>query len=92
MIADFKATFLESIQLTARFNSTDGFSADFGEVYRTGDYDIYDGEYVVTPKAWEEVILETQGYLMRDDVTVLEIPYFETSNLSGGKTAIIGGV
>lgn len=89
MITDFKATFAESTQLKARFSTSDGFSAKFGDMYRSGD--IYDGEYVVTPKAWEEVVLETQGYLMRDDVTVLEIPYYETSNLSGGKTAIIGG-
>lgn len=43
----------------------------------------YDGEYTVTPRANVEQVLETNGKLMADDVTVFEIPYFETSNLSG---------
>lgn len=91
MKADFKAVFLESNQLTACFSTDDGFTADFGEIYRSGDYDYYAGEYVVTPQAWEETVLETEGLVLTDDVTVLRIPYFETSNLGGGKTAIIGG-
>lgn len=43
----------------------------------------YDGDYTVTPRANVEQVLETNGKLMADDVTVFEIPYFETSNLSG---------
>ena len=46
-------------------------------------YQTYDGAYTVTPKANTEQILETAHKLMSDDVTVFEIPYFETSNLSG---------
>lgn len=52
--------------------------------------EIYDGEYIVTPQAWEQVILETSGKLMSDDVTVKEIPYHRTSNPSGGDTIFIG--
>lgn len=44
---------------------------------------IYEGSYTVTPKAHTEQVLATDGKLMEDDVTVFEIPYFETSNLSG---------
>ena len=44
---------------------------------------IYDGDYIVTPKANEEVVLETSNKLLTDDITVLEIPYYETSNVSG---------
>ena len=54
-------------------------------------HDIYDGDYIVTPKAHSGTVLETQGKLMTDDVTVIKIPYFETSNLSG-KTVYIGEV
>ena len=43
----------------------------------------YDGAYTVTPKAHVEQVLETAHKLMSDDVTVFEIPYFETSNLNG---------
>lgn len=57
----------------------------------TDEREIYDGEYTVTPRPYEAVILETQSKVMTDDVTVREIPYYTTTNLSGGYTAIIGG-
>ena len=50
----------------------------------------YDGSYEIAPVANAEVILSTTGKKMLDDVTVLEIPYYETSNESGGYTVIIG--
>lgn len=53
------------------------------------DIDYYRGDYTVTPRAFNEVILATRGKAMIDDVTVLEIPYWETSN-PYGKTFIIG--
>lgn len=49
----------------------------------------YQGEYIVTPKAYEETILNTANKTMLDDVTVKIIPYHETSNLSGGYTVVI---
>lgn len=52
--------------------------------------DYYEGEYTVTPLAWEQVILETANKTMRNDVTVEEIPYYRTSNPSGGDTIFIG--
>ena len=51
----------------------------------------YTGEYTVTPMVKVEQTLETNGLRMTDDITVLKIPYYETTNLSGGYTAIIGG-
>lgn len=54
-----------------------------------GHYPTYAGPYTVTPKVEEDQVLDTDGKLMSDDVTVFEIPYFETSNLYG-KTFIIG--
>ena len=49
----------------------------------------YDGPYEVTPKAWDEQVLETAHKLMTDDVTVFRVPYYETINLFDGKTAYI---
>lgn len=54
-------------------------------------YDIYDGPIIVTPKADGETVLETANMLVMNDITVLEIPYYETTNLSGGYTVYIGG-
>ena len=43
----------------------------------------YTGDYVVIPSAMEDLILPTQHKLLRDDITVTKVPYFETSNVSG---------
>lgn len=55
----------------------------------TPGLELYGGPYEATPKAWEEQILETEGKLMSDDVTVFRVPYYETINLFDGKTAYI---
>ena len=52
--------------------------------------DAYEGPYEVTPRAHNETILETRNKLMADNVTVLEIPYWETTN-PDGKTVYIAG-
>lgn len=48
----------------------------------------YDGVYEVTPTDFEQY-LETTGKVMREDVTVHKVPYFETGNESGGYTVSI---
>lgn len=49
----------------------------------------YDGPYTVNPLAYDPVVLETKGCMMRDDVTVNKVPKYETSNPYGGKTVYI---
>ena len=60
-----------------------------GNISIVGAEDTYDGGYVVTPKTYSQS-LSTKNKLMKEDVSILEIPYYETSNLSG-KTVYIGG-
>lgn len=55
-----------------------------------GNIDVYDGEYIVTPIPYDAQTLETKNKVMANDVTVLAIPYYETSNISG-ITIYIGG-
>lgn len=55
---------------------------------RADPVDTYQGDYTVTPKAFEEQIMPTNGLLMLDDVTIRRVPYFETSNPMG-KTVYI---
>ena len=50
----------------------------------------YDGAYEITPLPYTDTLMETSGKRMTDDVTVLAIPYYETTNESGGYTVIIG--
>ena len=54
------------------------------------DLPTYDGSYVITPLPFAETILATSDKRMTGDVTVEEIPYYETTNDSGGYTVIIG--
>lgn len=62
-----------------------------GEVSLPKGGSYYTGDYTVTPKAHEQTTLETQGLVMTGDVVVLEIPYYETSNVHNGYTVYIGG-
>ena len=48
----------------------------------------YDGPYDVTPKVMAQT-LSTAKKLMRDDVSVRAIPYFDVSNPAGGNTIYI---
>ena len=50
----------------------------------------YEGSYEATPTT-DPQVMPTSGRSMLDDFVIHEIPYFETSNPSGGYTAIIGG-
>lgn len=52
--------------------------------------DYYDGEYIVKPLPYESQELQTQEKFMENNVVVLAIPYFETSNISNGLTVYIG--
>ena len=55
-------------------------------VYMGGDP--YEGPYDVTPKVTAQT-LPTAKKLMRDDVSVRAIPYFDVSNPAGGNTIYI---
>lgn len=57
----------------------------------TSNLPIYDGAYEVTPD-WHVQTLATRNRRMADDVTVKSIQLELVSNISGGKTAYIGGI
>lgn len=53
------------------------------------DAEPYVGEYTITPSIHSQTLPTAQKY-MTSDVTVKEIPYFETSNDYNGETVYIG--
>lgn len=59
-------------------------------VIRDATLPTYMGETIVTPKAFASTTLETAHKSVYDDIHVLEIPYNEVSNESGGYTVSIG--
>lgn len=50
----------------------------------------YEGDYEVTPSTYSDKVMATQNMVMTKDVIVRKIPQFEVSNISDGKTLIIG--
>lgn len=77
----FKAEFVKSdIELKPKFK----------EISEVGDYKEFQGPYVITPKA-EEISLPTQNTLLKNNITIESIPFFEVSNTAGGNTIYIGG-
>lgn len=72
-------------------NGSMSFKANFGKFQTLTEHvggDPYEGEYVVTPKV-EAQTMPTKEKVMLEDVTIRAIPYFETSNTSGGNTVYI---
>ncbi len=67
------------------------FQVNFGQVTKVTETDIpaYTGAYSVTPSD-EAQTLSTSGKYMKDDVNVARIPYYETTNNTGGMTVYIG--
>ena len=82
----------ENTQFEIQFVEPGQFSVDFGEIYEivSSDVPVYQDAYKVRPKLSEQT-LETEGMLMREDVTVEQIPIYVVSNNSGGTTVTIGG-
>lgn len=52
--------------------------------------ELYTGDYSVTPSTRSDIVLDTAGKTMTEDLTVTKVPYLEVSNLYGGKTITIG--
>ena len=75
--------------VTFRFGQTDSptMAVELGRpVYMGGEP--YEGPYDVTPKVTAQT-LPTAKKLMREDVSVRAIPYFDVSNPAGGNTIYI---
>lgn len=70
--------------LTMSVNMSEAYSFELGGCVNMGGLvDHYEGAYTVTPKAHTSQTLETANKYLTDNVLVLEVPYYETSNTSG---------
>lgn len=66
------------------------FPVEFQDLYFTErSYEFFEGPYYVTPMVSEQS-LETKDKLMKENVEVAAIPFFQVSNPSGGSTIFIG--
>lgn len=53
------------------------------------NYNYYKGEYDITPLAFQQQKLETKDKILKENVIVKEVPFFEVSNVEG-TTVYIG--
>ena len=65
------------------------FQGELGVFLTEGIGDTYTGETTVIPKARTDVILPTKDTVVREDITVKQVPYYATSNEAGGSTIYI---
>ena len=89
----FNVVFNQTDQrIPVKFNSSKGFDANFKGFLAVGvkqDIEYYEGDYVITPKVDVQTVATAQK-TMTSDLTVKAIPFYDVSNLAGGKTIYIG--
>ena len=72
--------------LSGELSCKDGLSGKLSAVI---NYNVYSGEYEVVPSAFNTQVLPTANKVLKKDVTVQKVPYFETSNIQNGVTVYI---
>lgn len=60
-----------------------------GKLSAVIDFNAYSGDYEVVPSAFDAQILPTANKVLKKDVIIQKIPYFETENLQDGITVYI---
>lgn len=88
-VGQLKAVVSNTVSLIGKLNPTNKLQGILTIPYVVDTINPYIGEYEIVPKI-DSQIMRTKNKKMEDDVTVLAIPYYETSNLTG-KTVYIGG-
>lgn len=78
---------VNQLSLEGKITSLESIS---GTVSNLKNYPTYNGVTEITPVVDLDILLETQNTVVKDNIIIHEIPYYETSNLSGGYTVIIG--
>lgn len=78
-----------SCQLLGSMYDYVGLTGNVVASYDRGTYEKYEGSYKVTPMVTSQT-LATENRLMKENVTIKEIPFYEVSNSFGGDTIVIG--
>ena len=61
-----------------------------GEVITAEEHEIYHGQTTVVPLVETSTTLHTENKIIKENILVLPIPYYEVSNVVG-TTVVIGG-
>lgn len=80
----------EDVSMTVEDSTSVTLTAEASTYISGAEY--YTGTYEITPRAYDEQILETAQKMMADDVTVRAVPYYVTSNTTGDTVYIASEV
>ena len=70
-------------------SGTGSYDGELGVFLKAGMPEAYTGETTVIPKAGDDIILPTRDTVVREDITVKQVPYYAVSNEAGGSTVYI---
>ena len=76
--------------ISSQISSTLSVQGEISAAPARSSYPYYDGVYELTPLPQLDIVLNTSNKILTKNMIVKEIPYFETTNESGGYTVIIG--
>lgn len=69
----FNVTFETAGNLAVAFQNEEALNCGFDSTIRIGDFDIYDGDYDITPSD-EVQVIPIEGKQARHDITIQPIP------------------
>lgn len=72
-MANFNARLIDDSAFSVVLHDETDMSVEFGNVIKVADFNIYDGEYTITPTD-EVQIINTKEKLLTEDVVVQPIP------------------
>lgn len=70
--------------------SLSGMPTIYGVLSEVVAYKSYTGDYRIVPLFGQDIKLKTENRVLKDNVIVKQIPYFETPTPEGGTTIYIG--
>ena len=91
-MSDIQALETLSGSISAKSTLSGSISAEetlIGSLSVVKEYEHYTGDYQVIPLTFNAQALATADKVMTDDITISQVPYWETSNSSNGMTAYI---
>lgn len=90
----FPLTFDCDLNIPFKFdfdNTNQGFNLGFELSIETSEIANYEGSYEIVPKVHDQIV-ETKNKYLKEDLTVVAIPYYDVSNTVGGTTVYIADI
>lgn len=81
-LGTLRGTISAESTLSGKLSASGGLSGKLS-MATAASYEVYEGDYKVVPQAFNTQTLETANKLLKENIVVAEVPFFETSNETG---------